>query len=295
MNLLDELLAQHNISKEMLCKKGRVSKEIVEKRSLIITFLHLEGYSWAEMIEITGLSNGTIQRLSKGKKCDAVKNKLKNIGKNVGSSWKGRKREGQLERQWAKGDFESLRGRVRTEEEKLKLKKYWSSPEARRLASLRSLKYVWNNPEVKDKLLSFHRSPSNRERQSKLQTERMLNTPQKFLRGKYEKLLTTKNTSQEITVRSSYEKKAIEILENDIDVISYSYEERFEDSEGHFIPDLIVKYKTKTILIEVKSEWALSLPDDHKVKRRLKRSEKLALGNGWDFQIWSEKELFHVN
>jgi hypothetical protein len=291
MSLLESLLTEHNITKEQFTKKGRISKEIVEKRSLIISFLHEQGYSWAEMEEITGLGNSSIQRLSKSKKCEAVKNKLKDIGKNVGFSWNGKKREGQLERQWAKGDFDSLRGRKRTEEEKAKLKKYWSSTEAKKLASTRSLKFVWDNPEVKDRLLSFHRSASNRKKQSNLQTERMLTTPQKFLRGKTEKILTTKNTIQEINVRSSYEKKAIEILEKDNEVLSYRYEEKFEDTEGHFIPDLIAVYKTETILIEVKSKWILSLPEDHKIKKRLKRSENLALSKGWGFKIWTEKEL----
>ena len=53
--ILEQLLIQHDIAISAFQKKGRVSKEIVEKRSLIITYLHEKGFSWEEMRNITGL------------------------------------------------------------------------------------------------------------------------------------------------------------------------------------------------------------------------------------------------
>ena len=38
--ILEQLLIQHDIAISAFQKKGRVSKEIVEKRSLVITYLH---------------------------------------------------------------------------------------------------------------------------------------------------------------------------------------------------------------------------------------------------------------
>lgn len=289
--ILEQLLIQHDIAISAFQKKGRVSKEIVEKRSLVITYLHEKGFSWEEMRNITGLGNATIQRLSKGKKCEAVKNKLKNIGGNVGKSWKGKKREGQLERQWEKGDFDCLRGRKRTDEEKATLKKAWSKKENKEKASFNSKHYVWGNPEVVKKIMDFHLSPEQRRMCSEKQTMRMKNNPNPFLRGRSEIVNANKNDVRQVRVRSSYEKKAIEILDNDENVISYTYESKHIDNDGFILPDFVVKYRDKTVLIEVKSKWVLNLSEEHRVKKRLKRSEILAKNNNWCFTIWTEKEL----
>jgi hypothetical protein len=93
--------------------------------------------------------------------------------------------------------------------------------------------------------------------------------------------------------RSSYERRAINLLDNDPQVISFEFETRVFLSVFRWIlPDFIIHYADGTVaLIEVKASWVLSLPDDHKIKRRLKLAEDYAKSKGWDFRVWTEKEL----
>lgn len=291
MTVLLQLLAKHDISLDTFLKKGRPPLGVREKRALIVTELHLSGYSWAEMCQITGLGNAAIQNLSRAKGCAAVVRKRKELGRNVGLSWKGNTRPGQLGKQWARGDFDRLRGRIRSKEERTALVRGWT-PEKRAAASVRSLK-LWQNPKVRDRLLDFHRDPIERSRQSKLQVVRMLQTPTTYLRGKFGWVPTPKGASSKARVRSSYEAAAISVLEADIAVAKYSYELVFVVEGGRWIiPDFLVEYSTGAMtLVEVKASWVLSLPRDHKVRQRLELSRRLAEQNNWHFEIWTEKEL----
>ena len=87
--MLEDLLVKFDLTKDQLNKRGRVAKEIVKKRSALVTYLHEQGYSWKEMTEITGLSQGSIQNLSKAKGCKAVQDKRKKLGAHAGRSTKG--------------------------------------------------------------------------------------------------------------------------------------------------------------------------------------------------------------
>lgn len=190
-----------------------------------------------------------------------------------------------------KGDFDCLRGRKRTDEEKANLKKAWTKQENKEKASFNSKHYVWGNPSVVKKIMDFHLSSEERQLRSKNQTLRMKNKPSVFLRGRSEIVIANKNNLKEVRVRSSYEKKAIEILDKDVNVLSYTYESEHQDNQGFILPDFLVEYKDKTVLVEVKAQWVFKLSEDHPIKKRLKRSEVLAKNNKWHFAIWTEKEL----
>lgn len=287
--MLEELLVKFDLAKDDLNKKGRVAKEIVEKRSALVSHLHEQGYSWKEMIEITGLSNGSIQRLTKAKGCKAVQEKRKKLATNAGRATRGMDRSEQLRKQWAKGDFDFHRGRVRPQHERDRLKEAWKDPDLRKLASENSKKYVWGDEEVRQKLMDFHQSPEERARRSKAQAIRMKDSPTPYLRGKTSIEATPKGNKEEVRVRSSYEAKTISILESDPNVKSYIYEPIYKVAGRTILPDFVVHYQDgSTTLVEVKPQWALNRED---VIARLALSKKVAGDNGWSYQTWTEKEL----
>lgn len=287
--MLEELLVKFDLTREQLNKKGRVAKEIVEKRSALVTHLHEEGLTWKEMSEITGLSNGSIQRLTKAKGCDAVRDRRKELGTRISKYWEGKSRHEQLKRQWAKGDYDFHRGRTRPQHERDKLKEGWNNPESKAKASAHSLREVWGNSEVKQKLMDFHQDTEERARRSNAQAIRMKENPTPYLRGKTSIEATPKGNKDEVRVRSSYEAKTISILESDPNVKSYTYEPIYKVAGRTILPDFVVHYQDgSTTLVEVKPQWALNRED---VIARLALSQKVANDNGWAYQTWTEKEL----
>ena len=286
------LLLKHGIGWEAFCKRGRPPAGVRDKRVAIVTELHEGGCSWSEMYEITGLSNGSIQRLTGAKGCAAVRAKRRNLGKNVGATWAGKKRPGQLERQWASGTFNFHRGRVRSPEERARLKASWT-PELRLQAKDNSKRYVWGNPKVRARLLDFHRSPEERVRCSRAQVQRMKDNPGKYLRGRAQWMDTPKGSAGRAYVRSSYEAAAVRLLESDPLVVRYEHERRMMLPDGRWVlPDFVVERADgRTSLIEVKADWVFSLPEGHKTRKRILIARDLAANQGWDFIVWTEQEL----
>lgn len=285
------LLSKYDISWEMFTKKGRPPKGVREKRSSIVTELHSRGLPWKKMFEITGLTNGAIQGLTKAMwNSESRKNSQEN-GVRTGKTWKGKKRPGQLDRQWAKGDYESLKGRVRSEEECQKLRDGWT-PGKRAMRSLVKTLH-WMDPQYRKGLLDFHRSPEERARRSVAQAKRIQEDPVKWARGKGQYVNTTKcSNGGRIWVRSTYEVAAVGLLEADPLVGSYDYESRFVLEDGKaIVPDFLVTYQNgEKHLIEVKASWVFKLPPDDKISIRLEKSHKLAMVNQWPFHIWTEKD-----
>lgn len=56
------LLKRHRLTWEAFRKPGRPAKGVPEQRRALVRDLQLAGHSWAEMIKITGMSQGFIQR-----------------------------------------------------------------------------------------------------------------------------------------------------------------------------------------------------------------------------------------
>jgi hypothetical protein len=243
------------------------------------------------MVEITGLSLGSIERLTKAMWNKASRENSSAVGVRVGKSWKGKHRPGQLEKQWASGTFDFHRGRVRPEWELEKLQASWT-PELRLRAGEHSHR-IWADALLRSKLLAFHRSLEERTRRSILQTQRMLENPEKYIKGRAEWVLTPKGIGERTFARSSYEVLAIRMLEANPNVTKYEHEHRFVLCDGHWVlPDFLVQYVDgHRSLIEVKASWVLGLPSDHKVQQRLEVARRLADEHGWGFIIWTEREL----
>jgi endogenous inhibitor of DNA gyrase (YacG/DUF329 family) len=95
--------------------------------------------------------------------------------------------------------------------------------------------------------------------------------------------------------RSSYEKKAFELLDANSDVASYEvepfvivYVDRFADTR-RYRPDILVHWNDGCdVLIEVKPAWQL---DDPKVLEKVTSGAAHARNNGMSFEIWTEWTL----
>lgn len=286
------LLIKHGLDWETYTKRGRPAVGVRDKRAAIVTELHSSGCSWADMIAITGLSQGSIQRLTQAMWNPESRKRVREIGKSVGESWTGKKRPGQLEAQWVSGTFDFHRGRVRSEKERAKLRAGWT-PKKRQRGGEHSRQRVWGNPESRARLMAFHQDPVERARRSEAQVKRMVVSPGKYLRGKAQLVETPKGTRLTVRVRSSYEVAAIQVLEANPNVVQYEYERCVKLPDGHWIiPDFIVRYSDgHTTLVEVKAAWVLNRPPSDRAIIRLGLSKKVAADNKWDFRIWTEKEL----
>lgn len=290
---LEPLLLKYDISWEMFLKRGRPPQGVREKRSAIITELHSGGMSWASMIEVTGLSNGAIQRLTGAMWNEASKKNRQESAVRMGHARKGETKpwlSAQMKQSWENGLFDFHKGRVRPLYEIQKIRDSFT-PE-RRCAVSKRMTTLWQQKEYKARLLSFHRSLDERCRRSQAQSFRIVSDPIKWTRGRgsYLEVSHCENGSR-IWVRSTYEKAAVSILERDPDVISYKYEERIVLADGFEIrPDFIVNRSDGMWLIEVKASWVLELPTMHKVSIRLDKSKMEALKRGWHFSIWTEKD-----
>lgn len=238
------LLQKHSLDWSVFVKRGRPPGGVREKRSAIVTELHESGYSWADMMTITGLSNGAIQRLTQAMWNPESRENVRQNMKKVGGSWRGKKRPGQLEAQWGKGDFDS--------------------PETRAKYSATAIRTLQKYPN------------------------------RAYPQGTAEVVRTLKGETFEVRVRSSYEKKAVALLDNDPCVLSYQYELPIVLPDGkRILPDFVVKHTDGAcVLIEVKASWVLHDPKRRTREwERLAKAEQAALARGWSFVLWTEKEL----
>lgn len=291
---LIKLLEKHNISLTDFHKKGRPAKgdgHFLALRKAVVTEIHSMGTSWKDMMEITGLSNGAIQRLTGAMWNPESRKVVSAKGSALGRTWKGKKRPGQLEAQWKAGVFDFHRGRVPSEEERQALRDRWT--EEKKVKFSAEMKLRWQDPAYRDNLLAFHRSPEERVRMSEAQSLRMSETPEVYAKGLSQWVVTPKGNKPRVFARSSYEVAAISILEGDPNVVSYEFERRIKLNGGKWIlPDFLVARNDGPItLLEVKASWVLTSPKAIKERARLELAQKLASENGWGFTIWTEKEL----
>ena len=297
--LLVPMLAKHGLSYALFHRRGRPPKSMPElraKRAAIITELHVLGTPWARMMEITGLSNGAIQRLTGAMWNPASKQNLRDNCAKVGRAGKGWRKPQfslRLKSMWANGTFDFHRGRVRSPEECAALRA--SVTPERRATHSRNRLLLWKQPSFREPLLAFHRSPEERARRSQAQSHRMLTEPQKWTWGIGCYMAVTKCSNGPcIWVRSTWEKAAVQVLESDPEVLTYTYEMPCPQPDGKTIlPDFVVVCSTHTTLVEVKAAWVLGMPTDHRHQVRLQKSREEATHRGWEFQIWTEKDVLH--
>lgn len=127
--VLKPLLVKHGVSFLLFTKRGTLPEGVSEKRSAVITDLHNAGFTWKEMMTITGLTNGTIQRNSKVLGGSPGKENQRQSAIKNGMARKGEVKPWlsvQMKKAWEDGKFDFHIGRVRSPEEKLRLKEGWT-------------------------------------------------------------------------------------------------------------------------------------------------------------------------
>lgn len=289
------LLEKNGLTHAQFVARGRPPKtsprNLLQARSSIVTELHLSGLTWAELIEVTGLSQPSIARMTGAKWSEVPRSHRSASGIRTGKLWAGRKRPGQLEKQWASGAFDRLRGRPITEDTRLKILASYT-PERREKMSRAGLAR-WARGEFRARLLSRFRTPEERLRRSLRQTERMVRYPWRYSRGRSGWVEAVKGATTKIYARSSYEMAAVRRLDSDSEVIRWEHERRFPTDDGRWIlPDFLVwTSSAKVLLIEVKASWVYGLPREDRVHKRLAQAAELARERGWEFVVWTEKEL----
>lgn len=295
--LLAPFLEEYGVAYADFRKVGRVPRSLVEVRSAIVTRLHESGMPWATMVAVTGLSNGSIQRLTRAKGCAAAKQNRADNAARVGRAGKGKANpalSASLRERWARGDFDFHRGRVRSPEECAHLQASWTLERRQHHSEVRTR--LWGTATYRNRLVSFHRSPEQRRLRSLAQTTRMTTDPEKWTWGRGAWVTGTKHDGPLVFwVRSSFEVAAVRVLEADPEVLSYTYEPRFTLADGTFaLPDFKVFLRSGNVkLVEVKAAWVLRLPPSHRKAIRLAVYRELAQTEGLPLEVWTEKDVLH--
>ncbi len=107
------------------------------------------------------------------------------------------------------------------------------------------------------------------------------------------------NKGKTICLKSSYESKAIKILENDLNVAYYIYEPfdityiNSEEKERSYIPDFLAKHVDgSTLLIEVKPQRLMDRIRDNQLKQN--SCEIYCNLKGWKYELWTEEQLNYI-
>jgi len=290
---LEEFLERNKISLEDFKSKKRTMFKF--KREFI-TQLHTNGLTWNEMSEVSGMSIGSIARWTQAKGCEATKrNRIEN-GVLTGKSRKGEKKpwlSKQMKKAWAEGKFDTQINQKLSEKQKEKLKNSWTKE--RKIQASKAMGERWATRKYRDKLMEYHTSKEERARRSKAQVERMQNTPELYIRGKHSYVQSPKclNKKGSFLVRSSYEKKMIEIINSSKEITAFEYEKRFHLKNGKYIlPDFILHMNTGIVkMVEVKAKWVFISTNRQKILKRLESAWQIAISKGFKFEIWCEQEL----
>jgi hypothetical protein len=126
-----------------------------------------------------------------------------------------------------------------------------------------------------------------------------------YIRGKFnpfwfykQEWVKSERFGKEIYSRSSYETKAIHILESLEGVVDVGHEKiriPYIGMEGfvrNFVPDFLIQTESKPIILEIKSN---DFVDEEGNQLKYKAARKYAKKNKMEFLIWTEDFLFSTN
>ena len=289
-------LEKYQISWGDFTRRMTRDPDIKRVRSLVVTELHKEGRTWKEMTALTSFGAGQLRGYTRAVGCKASQKNRSENGSRVGRARAGEKKpwlSEQMKEAWAHGKFDFHRGRVRSEEERQKIRDGWA-PEKRKAQSRRKVRH-WCRPEYRKVLEEFPRSPEERARRSADQAQRMKRSPQKGTRGRGAWVDGEKCLTPHFWVRSSYEVAAVKVLEENPEVLRYEYEPVFKDRLGKTaMPDFRVWVAPDTWkIVEVKAAWVLGMPPDHPKQQGLARYARIAERLSVDFEIWTEQDVLN--
>ena len=104
-------------------------------------------------------------------------------------------------------------------------------------------------------------------------------------------------SNKKIYYQSSYEKKALEILDTDLYVVSFDrcphiVNYVFQNKKHHYVPDFLVDYINKcSVIIEVKPKVFVSTPQN---VAKFQSVKIFCDQNNMTFEVWTEDQLFKI-
>ena len=169
-------------------------------------------------------------------------------------------------------------------------------PEVRRRRS-EAQKIAHNRPEViAKKRVSTRRTcnlPSVRERNSEIHSRGIQEGrfhPGRGRKGQF----TSKKNGKKVYYASTYELRALQLLETDDRVVSFERGFRIpyvwrDGSSHYYCVDLLVKYITPPWkLIEVKPQWALTHENN---PLKFEAARRWCAERGYVFEVWTEEQI----
>lgn len=150
----------------------------------------------------------------------------------------------------------------------------------------------------KNGMFGKNHTDESRDSMSKTKAERMsAGLYDKSKRGNQGKRFFSK-TGKEVFYRSSWEKKAMEMLENNPSVLSFSYEPFFipyyrlhgkQMNLRHYVPDLLIEYSNgEKKLVEIKPKCYLEAAVN---LAKFSAAREYCLKNGMTFEVWTQEDL----
>ncbi len=194
------------------------------------------------------------------------------------------------------------------------VKEYYKQPENREANSQR-IKEKWKDPEFAESVkqgraksleegemrnnlskgqLKRFSDPLEREKQSRRITKAYIEGKLPVCGGGKSGFFFSAKNGRDMHYRSSYELLAYEILEQLSKVECYKNEPfhipyRFNGIIRNTVPDILVTYTDGTKeLIEIKASYAIQ---NEKTNAKFWAMNDYAVTQGWDFNVWTEKEL----
>lgn len=281
---LAPLLAKHELTPDDFFRRGRLPPDkthVLERRRALVTELHAAGTSWADMIAITGLSQGSIQRLTGAMWNQASR---KNVSEKAAASGRARKGEkrpwltDQMKQQWAEGKFDLHKGREHSDEEIAKQQAAYT-PEVRARMSQKKKDFYVQHPEALTAM-------------SQRAADMLARGGHTFGRGIVSVIETKKGGV--VRTRSILEQAAADRLDADPNVVRFEVETPLDLPNGRrILPDFLAFHPDQSrTLIEVKPHFVLTKYDEtHQDRVRLAVAAQEAARRGWSFAVWTEKEL----
>ncbi len=155
----------------------------------------------------------------------------------------------------------------------------------------REKQYGKNNPNygnTRDK-----RTPEQLESYSKAAIQRVQEgrscNHKFFKRGWY----TSDKTNEKMFYRSSYELIVMKYFDTNQDIVYYKYEP-FVIHYGigkRYLPDFLVYYKDKKVLLEVKNNWNKDLPE---TREKAEAARSYCKEKGWEFELWAKDKVLSL-
>lgn len=197
----------------------------------------------------------------------------------------------------------------RTEVSSLSRKNFWSDPERKQKAVAKMTKSIqekWDNdPVYKAKCVAASiKTWQDEAYRTKICEAQSIGAARRIARvgnGHSDKNYKTGSYfsakgNKSLYYASSYERTAYEKLENDENVSSYDRAKvaikyiRPDDHRFHrYVPDILVEMKDgNKMLIEIKPT---SMLEDEIIKAKIEAGNLYCLKKGWQFAVWSEKDL----